>query len=124
MFLVFRNNYTWLPNISKATARILYGRLYAAICRERQQRPQPRRNASIGFRRIQHSSQRQSEPFKGEKLLENAVTHLGLSARADDRILKTIENNCRPGSAENIEAKYLSEAIQYRTLDRSYLIWP
>ena len=57
---------------------------------------------------------------EGEKLLENAITKLGLSARAHDRILKVARTIADLDAAENIEPKHLSEAIQYRTLDRSY----
>jgi len=57
---------------------------------------------------------------EGEKLLENAVTRLGLSARAHDRILKVARTIADLDAAESVEAKHLSEAIQYRTLDRSY----
>jgi magnesium chelatase family protein len=57
---------------------------------------------------------------EGEKLLENAVTRLGLSARAHDRILKVARTIADLDAAADIEPKHLSEAIQYRTLDRSY----
>jgi magnesium chelatase family protein len=57
---------------------------------------------------------------EGEKLLENAITRLGLSARAHDRILKVARTKSDLKATENMAPKHLSEAIQYRTLDRSY----
>jgi magnesium chelatase family protein len=54
-----------------------------------------------------------------EKIMENAVTKLGFSARGYDRILKVARTIGDLEGAENLEPKHLSEAVQYRTLDRN-----
>src|SRR5947207_2123919 len=55
-----------------------------------------------------------------ERLLERAMTQQGLTARAHDRILKLARTIADLEGAAMIEPKHIAEAIQYRTLDRTF----
>jgi magnesium chelatase family protein len=59
---------------------------------------------------------------ESSRLLETAVDRLGLSARAYTRILKVARTMADLEAEENISARHIAEAVQYRTLDRPVLV--
>jgi magnesium chelatase family protein len=74
-------------------------------------------NAQMGPRHIRASCELSSDC---ERLLERAMTQQGLTARAHDRILKVARTVADLEGVAGIEPKHIAEAIQYRTLDRTF----
>ncbi len=57
---------------------------------------------------------------ESEKLLDMAVTKLGFSARAYDRVLKVARTIADLAGEDSIRPVHVSEAIQYRMMDKYY----
>ncbi len=73
-------------------------------------------NAQMGSRHIRKHCEIDAP---SASLLEKAIDKLGLSARAYNRILKIGRTIADLAGSEQIEVSHISEAIQYRSLDRS-----
>ncbi|WP_263375215.1 YifB family Mg chelatase-like AAA ATPase [Granulicella aggregans] len=74
-------------------------------------------NSQMGTQQIRMHCELNSD---AERLLERAMQQQGLSARAHDRILKVARTIADLEESNEIAVKHIAEAIQYRTLDRSY----
>jgi magnesium chelatase family protein len=58
------------------------------------------------------------EPAAAE-MLKGAVTNLGLSARAHDKVLRVARTIADLDAADSIGCAHLAEAVNYRLLDRT-----
>ncbi|MGE5231316.1 MAG: YifB family Mg chelatase-like AAA ATPase [Deltaproteobacteria bacterium] len=90
-----------------------------AIQRERfRGRPGVHANAHMTSRDVRASCRPEEA---AERLLHQAMARLGLSARAHSRVLKLARTIADLAGAGDIRAEHVSEAIQYRSLDRARL---
>jgi magnesium chelatase family protein len=74
-------------------------------------------NAQMSSRQIRQHCELSNDC---ERLLERAMSQQGLTARAHDRILKVARTIADLEGGSPIESKHIAEAIQYRTLDRTF----
>jgi magnesium chelatase family protein len=72
-------------------------------------------NGRMTVRELRSHAQPDAE---GRGLLQSAMSDLGLSARAHDRILRVARTIADLSAEANIQAEHVAEAIGYRTLDR------
>jgi len=89
--------------------------------RERQRE----RFRGAGLRANAEMSGRQTRRFcapppEAERLLGQAISRLGLSARGHDRVLKVARTIADLAGAECLAPEHCAEAIQYRGLDRAW----
>lgn len=73
-------------------------------------------NARMGPKQIKQHCKLSDE---SQELIRVAMTELNLSARAYDRILKVSRTIADLASVDDITSEHVSEAIQYRTFDRT-----
>ena len=74
-------------------------------------------NAQLGPKQIKEFCPLDKE---SKDLLHMAISRLGLSARAYDRIIKVARTIADLTDSEDIRPEHISEAIQYRSLDRDF----
>ncbi len=72
-------------------------------------------NAQMGSRMIRKYCQPEKD---GERLLQLAVDKLGMSARGYTRVLKVARTIADLEGSATVRSSHISEAIQYRSLDR------
>lgn len=87
------------------------------IQRDRYRRSSIQCNAEMTTRHLRRACELDAS---SRRLLLGAIERLGLSARAHDRILKVARTIADLAGEERIDASHVSEAVQYRALDRAY----
>ena len=88
----------------------------ATAARERALARQQKPNAGLATREIERHC---APDEQGATLLKQAISRLGLSARAYHRILKVARTIADLAGAQAVAGSHVAEAIQYRRLDRA-----
>jgi magnesium chelatase family protein len=83
--------------------------------RERIKATSTRQNADMSHRQIREHCRLDEA---GNQLLRGTMTELGLSARAHDKVLRMARTIAELDDSEYISSTHLSEAVNYRMLDR------
>ena len=73
-------------------------------------------NAGIGAKEVQAHAPVSKD---AQELLKMAMTDMNFSARAHDRVIKVARTIADMAGAEVIAPEHITEAIQYRSLDRN-----
>ena len=76
-------------------------------------------NADMGAKQVQKHCAMEAG---AADLLKMAISELNFSARAYDRILRVSRTIADLDQSEEIQSNHVSEAVQYRTLDRQLWI--
>jgi magnesium chelatase family protein len=103
------------PGTDSATIRSQVERVHS-VQRQRFGAETTTMNGSMSSRLLRKFAAIDAE---GERVLRQAVSELGLSARAHDKVLRVARTIADLAGEANISALHLHEAIQYRRLDRS-----
>jgi magnesium chelatase family protein len=116
-------SYNQLSSVSKGeSSAVIRGRVMAARKVQRERfagRPGAHCNAQMRPKEIQACCKLDAA---GQEILRAAITELHFSARAYDRILKVARTIADMAGSEILRAEHVSEAIQYRTLDRQWWV--
>lgn len=107
------------PREGETSAQVRARVIRARRCQAQRfaERPRVHCNAQMGARLVQ---QHCTLDDAGRNLLKMAIERLGLSARAYTRILKVARTIADLRGSEAIAPEHVSEAIQYRSLDRDW----